>query len=427
MLTDVKVAKLKYEGSRESGKLSIEKHPDRDGLYLAVSPAHKDNPKATYGSKVWRYEYRWPATTHGKRQTLTYGKYPEVSLAEAREKHLDARKSIANGVNPAEEKQNQKRTMLAALGNVYEAIAAKWFEAEKAGKSKSWSENNDRWLKVVNKTLGNKPIGNITHDDCYNAVRPLEEQGYAFSAERARQQIAQVFAYAIRKRLHAGGNPARDLKGEIKVPEHKNNVHIKAREIPEFLKAVDGSKGAEQTKIASRLLLLTIVRKQELLAAKRTELDLEAGLWEIPAERMKNGSPHLVPLSRQTVALFKRQLEIAGKGDYVFPNAQRPGRHAGLSTLNVFFDRIGFNDRLTPHGLRSVASTELNGSGFFRPDVIERQLSHIERNKIRNAYNKADYLDERTRMMQYWSDFVDRLCDGKPEEKNVIQLQPKAA
>jgi hypothetical protein len=170
---------------------------------------------------------------------------------------LDARKAIANGINPAEQKQHGKRAMLAAHGNVYEVIAAKWFEAEKAAKSKSWIDNNERWLKLVNKTLGKKPIGSIAHDDCYNAVRPLEEQGYAFSAERARQQIAQVFAFAIRKRLHSGGNPARDLKGEIKVPEHKNNVHIKAREIPEFLKAVDGSSAASQTKIASRLLLLT--------------------------------------------------------------------------------------------------------------------------------------------------------------------------
>ena len=427
MLTDVKVAKLRYESTRDSAKLKIEKHPDRDGLYLAVSPPHKNDPKATYGSKVWRYEYRWPPTTNGKRQTLTYGKYPELSLAEAREKHLEARKAISNGANPAESKQIQKRALLTALGNTYESIAAKWFENENAGKSKSWSDNNARWLKEINKKIGHKAIGSVTHNDCYNAVRPLEDQGFAFSAERARQQIAKVFAYAIRKRLHSGGNPARDLTGEIKVPEHKNNAHIKASEIPEFLKSVDASKGAEQTKIASRLLLLTMVRKQELLAAKKSELDLQAAVWEIPAERMKNRITHLVPLSRQAIALFKRQLEIACDGEYLFPNTQRPGKHAGLSTLNVFFDRIGYADKLTPHGLRSVASTELNGCGAFRAEVIERQLSHIERNKIRGAYNKADYLEERKRLMAHWSDFVDRLCDGQPEEKNVIQLQPKAA
>jgi integrase len=421
MLTDVAVFKLKHSGGD-----AIEKHSDRDGLYLAVSRPPKHDPKARYGSKTWRYEYRFPPTTTGKRQTLTYGRYPDLSLADAREKHLAARRAIADGKNPAEQKQNQKLSMLSALGNVYESIAVKWFESERAGKSKSWIENNDRWLKLVNKTIGTKPIGAIGHDDVYQAVRPLEEQGYAHSAERARQQIAQVFTYAIRKRLHSGGNIARDLKGEIRIPEHVNNRHIKAKEIPDFLKAVDGSKAAEQTKIASRLLLLTIVRKQELLAAKRSELDLDGAIWEIPAERMKNKTPHLVPLSRQAVELFRRQMESSA-GEYVFPSLTRPGKPMGLSTLNVFFDRIGIGEKLTPHGLRSVASTALNGSGAFRVDVIERQLSHVERNKVRNAYNKADYLDERRRMMTYWADYVYQVGAGKPDENNVVPFAKAAA
>lgn len=429
MLTDVKVAKLKYESARDDSKLRIEKHPDRDGLYLAVSPARKNDPKATFGSKVWRYEFRWPPTAQGKRQTLTYGRYPELSLAQARDKHVEARRLLADGINPAEQKREKKRAVLSALGNVYGAIADKWYEAEKEGKSKSWQDNNTRWLKITRKKLGDKPIGGITHDDVYDAVRPLEEEGYAFSAERARQQIAQVFAYAIRKRLHSGGNPAQEIKGEIKTPEHKNHRHIKAREIPDFLKAVDAANyRAEQSKIASRLLLLTFTRKQELLAAKKSELDLDAGIWEIPAARMKNRIPHLVPLSKQAVELFKRQLAASGDSEYVFPNSQKPGKPMGLSTLNVFYGRIGVGDKLTPHGLRSVASTELNGSGAFRPDVIERQLSHVERNKIRAAYNKADFLDERKRMMQFWADYVDRLCEGKAEDTtNVIPLQPKVA
>lgn len=139
MLTDVKVANLKYEGER-GDKLRIEKHAERDGLFLAVSPPHKSNQKATYGSKVWRYEYRWPPTAKGKRQTLTYGRYPELSLAEAREKHLEARKAIANGINPTEQKQEQKRAMLDAQGNTYESLSKKWFEFESTGKSKSWKD-----------------------------------------------------------------------------------------------------------------------------------------------------------------------------------------------------------------------------------------------------------------------------------------------
>jgi len=423
LLTDVKVAKAKYvalhsEGDKNTGKLLLNRLPDRDGLYLAISPPYQGKQDEPFGSKVWRYDFRFPPTAQGKRQCLTYGRYPEMSLAHARERHLEARRAIAEGINPAESKQQRKSALIAAQWNLYEMIGAKWFDAEKVGKSKSWCDNNARWLKAVNKKLGSRTIGSITHDDVLSAVRPLEEAGYSFSAERARQQIAQVFIYAIKKRLHGGGNPARDLKGEIKVPEHKNHRHIKAREIPEFLKAVDQSNGAEQTKIASRLLLLTIVRKQELLAAKRSELDLEGALWEIPGERMKNGTPHLVPLSPQAVVCFKRQMD-SSRGEYVFPNSKRPGKPMGLNTLNVFFGRIGFGDKLTPHGLRSVASTELNGSGAFRPDVIERQLSHVERNKVRAAYNKADLLDERRRLMNYWADFADRICEGKADNDNT--------
>ena len=426
MLTDVKVAKLKYD-SRAPGQL--ERHTDRDGLYLAVSPPHKTNPKATYGSKVWRYDYRWPPSTSGKRQTLTYGRYPELTLAQARDKHLEARRAIAAGLNPVERKQEVKRAQLAAAGNTYEIIAGKWFEAEKKDKSQSWIENNERWLKLVNKTLGQRTIGSITdHDDIYRALRPLEDEGFAFSADRARQQIAQVFIWAIKKRLHKGLNPAQELKGEIKVPKTTNHRHIKVKEIPEFLIAVDASKrGTEQTKIAAKLLLLTIVRKQELAAAKRSELDLENAVWEIPAERMKNGFPHIVPLSSQAVALFKRQLEIAGKGDYIFPSLSHPGDHMGLSTLNAFFGRIGFGDRLTPHGLRSVASTELNGIRKFCGDPVERQLAHKEPNKQRAAYDKSTHLELRKEMMQHWADFTDRLCQGTPQEQNVIQMPARAA
>lgn len=308
----------------------------------------------------------------------------------------------------------------------------KWLDLERKDKSPSWINNNERWAKWVDEGInkapgiGKKPIGSVTQDDVYRILRAVEELGYAPSAEYVRAQVSRVFEYAARKRMFTGRNPAQDLKGEIKRPSVRNNPHIKAREIPDFLKAVEESKGSKQTKIASKLLLLTILRKQELLAARWSELDLDGATWEIPAERMKNGLPHIVPLSAQVVSLFRAMKEETGGKDFVFPNTQRPGTFMGLSTLNVFFDRIGYSgDRLTPHGLRSVASTALNEAGF-RPDVIERQLSHVEKNQVRRAYNKADYMEERRRMMQHWADYVDQLCNGE-RESNVIQLTAKAA
>ena len=418
MLTDVKVAKLKYEGDR-TDKRRLERHADRDGLYLAISPPRKSDPKAAYGSKTWRYDYRWPPSASGQRQTLTYGQYPALGLADARDKHREAKRDLAAGINPAAKKQDAKRGALTSLQNTYEKIAARWYELHSQGKSKSWKDNVSRWLKLTNDSFGSKPIQAVSENDVKAAVEPLVEAGNAFSAERVRQQTESVFAYAMKKRLFTGLNPAALLQGEIKVPPHKGHAHIREHEIPEFLAAVEHSKAAQQTKIAAKLLLLTFVRKQELLAAKRSELNIDAGIWEVPAERMKNRLPLLVPLSRQARELF--QMQLAGtNGEYVFPSLSRPGRHAGLSTLNVFFDRIGFESRLTPHGLRAVASTKLNGMRRFSGDVIELQLSHREKNHVRGAYNKADHLEERTAMMQLWADHIDQLC--QPRGDNVMSL-----
>jgi integrase len=421
-LTAVGVEKARYtpihsKGGKNPGALLGNRIPDPEypGLYLYISP---------HNSKSFRFDFRFPASATGSRQCLTYGQYPLISLAEAREKHREAKRDLATGINPAAKKQETKRAVLASAENTYEKISARWYEKESPAKSKSWQDNNTRWLKLTNDQFGSKPLQNITQDDVSAALEPLLEARNAFSAERVREQTARIFDYAVKKRLFNGSNPAAELRGEIKVPAHKGNAHIAEKEIPEFVAAVQDAKADGQTKRAALLLLHTFVRKQELLAMKRSELDLERGIWEIPAERMKNRLPLLVPLSRQVKELFEAQLACS-KGDYVFPSLTRPGKHAGLSTPNVFFDRIGFADRLTPHGLRVVASTKLNGTRRFSGDVIELQLSHREKNKVRGTYNKADHLEERAVMMAYWSDHIDALCSGA--DGRVIQLQHKAA
>src|SRR6185503_4020263 len=261
----------------------------------------------------------------------------------------------------------------------------------------------ERWLETINKKIGKKPLHSVTDDDCQDAVKPLENSGYAYSANRAMRLIAQVFEFSRRAPWRFKGVNQAKIAPKIAVPKVTHHKDIPVSEIPAFLKAVDASQSGEQSKILAKLLLLTAVRKSELLGAKRSELRLQEAIWEIPESRMKNRLPHLVPLSAQAIALFKRQLEIAGDSEFVFPNAKRPKEHANKSTLNALFSRIGFKDRLTPHGMRSVFSTEMNGCGAFRIDAIERQLSHVERNAVRGAYNKADYLDERRRMMSHWA------------------------
>lgn len=428
MLSDLKVAKLKYKPTRSNGdanpgKLLLNRHPDRDGLYLAISPPHKDAPQSGYGSKTWRFDFRFPPSARGQRQCLTYGKYPDLSLAMAREKHLAARRALAEGRNPAEEKRTAKTQAIASLSNTYEAVSASWFESAKKGKSESWAVNNSRWSATANKVIGRKPLANISSDDVFAILREVEANGYAWSAERVRCQVAAVFSHAIRKRLYAGANPADALRGEIKVPDAKNNPFLRESELPDFLKTVDGSDADDNTKAAARVLLHTFTRKMELLAARWSEVDLVGATWEIPAERMKNGIAHLVPLSRQVVEEFSK-LKAKAKGEFIFPNPRRPGVCMGRSTLNNLIEKLGYTGRLSPHGLRSIASTALNQSGF-RGDVIERQLSHVEKNQVRASYNKADYWPDRVRMMQFWSDRIDQLCSG--EVANVIPLQAKAA
>jgi integrase len=440
-LTAVKIQKTKYKpikskGPKNPGKLLDNRIPDPEfpGLYLNVTP---------HESKSFRFDFRFPPGTKGKRQCLTYGQYQTISQAEAREMHLSAKRDLAAGINPAAKKQQQKRKIITDSENIYETVSKLWFDAAKAGKptgpkrkkknqsrpkSRSWIESAERWLEVTRKVIGHKPMNAITKDDVLAAVRSFEADGHGFSAERARQQISQVFVYAIWKGIHNGINPAVEADGEIAVPEHKGHAHIKEHEIPEFVAAVDGSKADPQTKRAAKLLLLTLVRKAELLGAKPSEIDLNGGIWEIPPEqnRVKSGLPHLVPLSRQVKELFQEQLaSVKNGGDYVFPNLARPGKHAGLSTLNRFFDRIGFRDRLTPHGLRTVASTKLNGTRRFAGDVIELQLSHREKNKVRAVYNKSDHLEERAAMVQWWADFIDGLCAAKAGQ-NIVPLQKAA-
>jgi integrase len=429
-LTPVGVKKTPYKeirskGGKNPGALLGNRIPDREypGLYLFISP---------HGAKSFRFDFRFPKTAQGSRQCLTYGQYPIVSLAEAREKHREAKRDLEAGINPAAKKQETRRATVASSANTYEKVAARWYDYEekkkspKTGfpKSQAWKDNNSRWLKLAIDAFGKKPINAVSQDDVRAAYSGFIDEGNYFSAERVREQIARVFLFAAKKRIFHGANPAEEAEGEISVPGHKGNAHIKENEIPEFLSAVDKSRADPQTKRAAKLLLLAFVRKKELLAMKRTELDLSGGIWEIPAERMKNRLPHIVPLSKQVKDLFQSQLDTVEDGNFVFPSLTKPGTHAGLSTLNVFFDRIGFSGRLTPHGLRSVASTKLNGTRRFAGDVIELQLSHRESNSTRRTYNKSDHLEERSAMMQFWADFVDQLCQPKA---NVIQLQTKVA
>ena len=394
MLTDTRVRQARAH--QKPYKLADEK-----GLYLYVSPS---------GAKSWRYDYR----LNGKRETLTIGRYPDVSLAGddgARERHQAARKRVEKGESPARVKQVIERAKRATAGDTVTAIAESWYAQKEQARSETWKDNVRRWLsKDVYPAFGSWPITEVKPSDILDLIKKVAKGRGERSAEYVRQTLSQVWEHAIRN-LRATANPARDVRGAIEMPEPKRRPPLSAKQIPDFLEAVDAYPGRLSTKLAIKLLLLTFVRKSELIGAMWDELDLDTAEWRIPALRMKMKDPHIVPLSSQAVKCFRELKAIASGSDYILPNLGSLKKPMGASSLNVAFERMGYGERFTPHGVRATASTILNEQGF-RADVIERQLAHTERNRIRAAYNHADYLIERRQMMQAWADYVDGLCSG---------------
>jgi integrase len=382
---------------------------DHGGLYLLVSPT---------GAKSWRYDYR----LHGRRETLTIGAYPEAKLAEARERHLEARKRVARGESPSKQKRIEKLAAVEAAAGTFKAVADKWYADKAPHRSRSWREATRRWLdKELYPVIGSKPLADISPAVVLAIMKGMETRGAPRSASYLRLLVSQVYQHAIRNLL-ADYDPAQSLRGALVMPAVEHRAPLAARDIPAFIEALDADPGKLQTKLGIKLLLLTFVRKQELVQATWDEVDFARAEWRIPAERMKMKAAHAVPLSRQALECFRDLHEVACGSRYVLPHLATLDKPMGPSTINKAFDRMGYRGRFTPHGLRATASTLLNEMGF-RPDVIDRQLAHTERNRVRAAYNRAEYLDERRRLMQAWGDYLDGLSNGA----EVVPLHGKLA
>lgn len=368
---------------------------DFDGLYLYVTAT---------GARSWRYDYRHG----GKRYTLTLGKYPDVPLAEARTRLRDARATLAAGNNPHLERKKEKILKRESVANTFSAIADEWFKSKKENRSKVWQESNGLYLRRdINPQIGNLPINDISGHLILSMIKKVAKKSGVKTAERVRQTAGQVFEYAIRQ-LKSTNNPARALTQWVEIPPAEHRRPLSPKEIPAFMDKVARYAGLPATKLAVQLLLLTFVRKNEVIQATWDEVDLDNGMWIIPKERMKMQRPHIVPLSRQAVVLLNTLKPLSFGSKFLFPGNSSIDKSMNGTTINVMFQKMGYGGSFTPHGLRSTASTILNEHGFGR-DAIERQLAHTERDEIRAAYNHADYLPERKRMMQTWADYLDDL------------------
>jgi integrase len=370
---------------------------DEKGLYLEV---------ALSGSKYWRWKFRFA----GKEKRLALGVYPEVSLAEARAARDGARKLLTSGVDPSEARKAQKASRVELAENSFEAVAREWF----AKYAPTWVDtHSDKIIRRLERDIfpwvGSKPIDKVSAPILLVCLRRIEERGAIETAHRALQNCGQVFRYAI-----ATGRAERDVSADLRgalspvVESHHASI-TDPKAIGALLRSIEGYEGSLVTKCALRLAALVFVRPGELRKAEWAEFDLDKAEWRIPASRMKMREVHIVPLATQAVATVKELQALTGHGRYVFPGARTNGRPMSENTVNAALRRLGYaKDEMTGHGFRSMASTLLNEQGWSR-DAIERQLAHGERNNVRAAYNFAEYLPERRRMMQAWADYLDAL------------------
>lgn len=384
---------------------------DERGLYLLVKKA----------GKYFRFDYRYA----GKRKTLSLGVYPEVKLAEAREKRDDARKLLQNDVDPCRYRKETKAMKKELAANSFESVAREWFTKNQhiwtAGHSKTiirrLGHNIFPWL-------GTQPVASITAAELLTVLRKIENRGALETAHRVKQICGQVFRYAIATG-RAERDPSADLRGALPPTKPKRMSTITdPRQIGELLRAIDGYEGHLITKCALRLAPLVFVRPGELRQAEWREIKFDQAEWKIPEKKMKTHISHIVPLSIQAVEILKEIEPLTGRGRYVFPSLRTGERPMSNNTVLAALRRLGYaKEEMSGHGFRAMASTVLHEQGW-PSDVIERQLAHAERNSIKAAYNHAQHLPERRKMMQTWADYLDAL---KSTNKVVPLLSYKIA
>lgn len=366
---------------------------DGRGLYLLIKPN---------GGKYWRLDYAFA----GKRKTLAIGTYPTISLLEARQAAENARRILANGKDPSAAKQQAKAELAAAQANTFQNIAMEWLDYQRA----SWRLNHATRMgrmfeRLILPALGRKPIEEIRVSDVKAVIDAITASGNHETARQALQRIKAVFNYAVLTE-RAINNPALPLVGQVKTPPVKHMPALPQGEITEFYRRLLVEPSLrDTTRYALMLIMLTFVRAGELRTAEWADIDLEAKEWRIPAEKMKMKAPHIVALSDWALSLLLELKEITGHGRYLFCGRNDIKRPMSENALSYAMGRMGYSGIATPHGFRSLATDVLNENGF-PPDVIERQLAHIERNKVRAAYHRTEYLPQRREMLQWYSDYL---------------------
>jgi integrase len=395
------------EGAKPDGKPF--KLADGNGLCLLIAPS---------GAKLWRWRYRFD----GREKMMALGEYPLVTLKDARERHMAARKTLAAGTDPmaerkaeGEARQREAESRQREAETCFENVARKWWEWWSIGKSPRHADTVMRRLQAdVFPAFGYKFIDAVTPADVRELMLSIERRDARDVAKRAHENTSQIFRYAIARGL-ASRNPAADFKPRDILAEARteNRARVDAEELPELLAKMDDYNGDAITRFAMKLMAYTFVRTSEEIEAPWTEFDLDEARWTIPPARMKMKTPHIVPLSRQAVEVLRALRLLTGNGRLVFAGAKDKNKPISNMTILAALYRLGYRDRMTGHGFRGLASTILHENGFDEAH-IELQLAHMKRDKVAAAYNHAKYLKQRTEMMQWWADYLDaQLLKGR--------------
>lgn len=373
---------------------------DSDGLFLLVQPS---------GALLWRFRYR----KFGIERKMSLGSFPAVTLQQARKERDKAMAQLVDDIDPVEEKRQRRLKAEIAAQTTFELVANEFIQKmEMEGKSPA-TVKKARWFLELLKDIGKRPIASITPHELLDALKRIERRGHHETANRLRSFAGRVFRYGFAT-LRTEQNPADILRGALIVPKVKHHAAvIEPAKVGALLRAIDDYEGRPETVFALKLAPHVFLRPGELRQAKWSEIDFADKVWRIPAERMKMKQPHTVPLSRQSLYLLRELRAVARPGEFVFPALHTTKRSICENTLNIALRRLGYgSDEVTSHGFRAMASTLLNESGLWHPDAIERALAHGEKDKVRAAYHRGTHWDERVRMAQWWSDYLDQLRAG---------------
>ena len=392
---------------------------DGDGLQLRVRAS---------GSMMWNFNYREPLTR--SRINMALGPYPDLSLANARKKAAEARELLALGTDPKTQRDEVRQAKLAETEHTFEKVANAWFELKKDSVTKAYAEDIWRSLTLhVFPSMKTTPLSQITAPMVIKILRPIEAKGSLETVKRLSQRLNEIMTYGVNSGL-IFANPLNGIRAVFKKPKKENMAALPPEELPELMMEIANASIKRTTRCLIEWQLHTMTRPAEAATTRWADIDFDKRIWTIPPERMKKRRQHTIPLTDQALSLLETLKQLSGNREYVFPSDRNPRTHANSQTANMALKRMGFQDRLVSHGLRSMASTILNEHGWD-PELIEVALAHVDKDEVRSAYNRTDYIERRRPMMAWWSEHIQKAATGslsasainQTRDRNVIPIR----